>query len=343
MDTQELIEKLGALQHEGSTAFEACTRLEDAIQVKNRYLGRSGQVAELMKFLRDLDPDGKRLVGQASNACKDQIESAFAACVSTIEAAELAHRLQAERVDVTLPSRMPTLYGGHPVMTVLWELIDLFVALGFDVAEGPEIEDDFHNFEALNFPHDHPARDMQDTFMFPDGRLLRTHTSPVQVRTMLAYEPPIQVISPGRVYRCDSDITHSPVFHQIEALHLGPDVSMRDLIGTLTAFAEGYFGVGTKVRTRPSFFPFTEPSAEVDIGCVFCGQSGCRVCKHTGWIEILGCGMVDPNVLISGGIDPEKTQGYALGLGVERVAMLKYGVNDIRLFFENDLRFLRQF
>lgn len=343
METQELIEKLGVLQEEGATAFESCTRLEDAIQVKNRYLGRSGQVAELMKFLRDLDPDGKRQVGQASNACKDQIESAFSVCVARIEAAELAHRLETERVDVTLPSRMPTLYGGHPVITVLWELIDLFVALGFDVAEGPEIEDDFHNFEALNFPHDHPARDMQDTFMFPDGRLLRTHTSPVQVRTMLAYEPPIQVISPGRVYRCDSDITHSPVFHQIEALHLGPNVSMRDLIGTLTAFAEGYFGVGTKVRTRPSFFPFTEPSAEVDIGCVFCGQAGCRVCKHTGWIEILGCGMVDPNVLISGGIDPEKTQGYALGLGVERVAMLKYGVNDIRLFFENDLRFLRQF
>lgn len=343
MDTEALIEKLQDLGREGSEAFGACERLEDAIQIKNRYLGKSGQVAELMKHLRDLPPEGKRDVGQASNAAKQSIEAAFEGRVSEIKAAELARRLEEERVDVTLPGRAASVVGGHPVQTVMWELIDLFTDLGFDVAEGPEIEDDFHNFEALNFPADHPARDMQDTFMFPDGRLLRTHTSPVQVRTMLAYEPPIQVISPGRVYRCDSDITHSPVFHQIEALHLGPKVTMRDLIGTLTAFAEGYFGVGTKVRLRPSFFPFTEPSAEVDIGCVFCNQAGCRVCKQTGWIEILGCGMVDPNVLIAGGIDPETTQGYALGLGVERVAMLKYGVNDIRLFFENDLRFLKQF
>lgn len=343
MDTQSLIQKLTLLETEGIASFVDCKRMEDAIQTKNRFLGKSGQVADLMKYLRDLPPEGKRDVGQASNSCKQAIEKAYSDCVERIEAAELERRLIHERLDVTLPARRPFVFGGHPVSTVMWELIDLFMELGFDVAEGPEIEDDFHNFEALNFPADHPARDMQDTFMFPDGRLLRTHTSPVQIRTMLAYEPPIQVISPGRVYRCDSDITHSPVFHQIEALHLGPDITMRDLTGTLTAFAEGYFGTGTKVRVRPSFFPFTEPSAEVDIGCVFCQQAGCRVCKQTGWIEILGCGMVDPNVLIAGNIDPHTTRGYALGLGVERVAMLKYGVNDIRLFFENDLRFLRQF
>ncbi|MEZ4460043.1 MAG: phenylalanine--tRNA ligase subunit alpha [bacterium] len=335
--------QLQQLQAEGVEALAGVTRAEDAIQVKNRFLGRNGGVQELMKFLRDLPPEGKRDVGQVSNACKNAIEDAYRARMEAIEAAELTARLASERIDVTMPSRSLVQHGGHPIATIQWELIDLFTELGFEVADGPEIESDYYNFEALNFPHDHPARDMQDTFMLEDGHLLRTHTSPVQVRTMLSYDLPIMVISPGRVFRCDSDITHSPVFHQVEGLHIDENVTMRDLLGTLNAFAERYFGAGTKVRLRPSFFPFTEPSAEVDIGCVFCGQAGCRVCKHTGWIEILGCGMVDPNVLEEAGVDSTKYSGYAFGMGVERIAMLKLAVNDIRLFYENDIRFLRQF
>lgn len=343
MDTQQLIAQLNALQQEAVTALIDVDRIEDAIQVKNRYLGRSGGVQELMQYLRDLPPDGKRDVGQASNACKNAIEDAYRTRVDLLEALELQRKLDAERIDVTLPARSHIQHGGHPIATIQWELIDLFSELGFEVADGPEIETDYYNFEALNFPHDHPARDMQDTFMLEDGHVLRTHTSPVQIRTMLSYDLPIMVISPGRVFRCDSDITHSPVFHQVEGLHIAEGVTMRDLLGTLNAFAERYFGSGTQVRLRPSFFPFTEPSAEVDIGCVFCAQAGCRVCKGTGWIEILGCGMVDPNVLEEAGIDSTRYSGYAFGMGVERIAMLKLAVNDIRLFFENDLRFLRQF
>lgn len=343
MNTEELVARLATLEKEARAELSEVQRVEDAIQVKNRFIGRKGQIQEVMKYLRDLPNDGKREVGQASNRAKNAIEAGYEARVEAIEAKELARRLESERIDVTLPGRDLVKTGGHPLTTVERELTNLFADLGFEVADGPEIESDYYNFEMLNFPPDHPARDMQDTFMLEDGRLLRTHTSPVQVRTMLAYETPIQVISPGRVYRCDSDVTHSPVFHQIEGLHIDESITFADLKGTLFAFVKSYFGDGTPLRFRPSYFPFTEPSAEVDIGCIFCEGAGCRVCSHTGWLEILGCGMVDPNVLEAAEIDPSIYSGYAFGMGVERIAMLKLGINDIRLLFENDIRFLRQF
>lgn len=343
MNVEELVEKLSSMQEEALKALSVVERQEDAIQVKNRYLGRKGQVQDVMKFLRDLPNEGKRAVGQASNKTKQAIEGAYEERLEALQAAELAARLEREAIDVTLPGRPVRHTKGHPLQTVQNELTDIFLDMGFEVADGPEVEQDFYNFEALNFPPDHPARDMQDTFLTKDGRLLRTHTSPVQVRTMLAYEPPIRVISPGRVYRCDNDVTHSPVFHQIEGLLIDESVTFKDLKGTLTHFVHTFYGDDTPVRLRPSFFPFTEPSAEVDIGCIFCGGDGCRVCSHTGWLEILGCGMVDPNVLRDADIDPDRYSGFAFGMGVERIAMLKLGISDIRLFFENDLRFLEQF
>ena len=343
MRLSDLEQQLDALAQQAVVELAQAPTTEETILVKNRFLGKKGAVQELMKVLRELSAEDRPRAGQASNRCKEAIEAAFEGRLAALRAQELERRIRQETIDVTLPARPRGPGLGHPLKRVEQELIDVFLRMGFEVADGPELEEDFYNFEALNFPQDHPARDMQDTFMLRDGRLLRTHTSPVQVRTMLGYEPPIKVISPGRVYRVDSDITHSPVFHQIEALLVDEGVTFADLKGTLERFAQLYFGPGTPVRLRPSFFPFTEPSAEVDIGCVFCHQEGCRVCKHTGWLEILGCGMVDPNVLISSGIDPERYSGFALGLGVERVAMLKLGVDDIRLFYENDLRFLRQF
>lgn len=333
MDTEALKTKLADMQSEAVAALQEAERAEDAIQIKNRYLGRKGQMQEIMQLLRDLPPEGKREVGQASNGTKNAIEAAYEARTAALAQAELQRQLEAERQDVTLPPRPWGISDGHPVRIVEQDLIRIFSDMGYEVADGPEIEDDYYNFEALNFPHDHPARDMQDTFLLEDGRLLRTHTSPVQIRTMLAYGPPVRVISPGRVYRCDHDVTHSPVFHQIEGLLIDEGVTFRDLKGTLEHFLERCFGNDVKVRFRPSFFPFTEPSAEVDIGGVF-GDS---------WMEILGCGMVDPNVLEEVGIDPDRYSGFAFGLGVERVAMLRYGIPDIRLLFGNDLRFLEQF
>ncbi|RAL25420.1 phenylalanine--tRNA ligase subunit alpha [Lujinxingia litoralis] len=343
MNVEELSNKLEALASLAVAALAEAPRREDAIQIKNSYLGRKGQVQDLMKVLRDLAHEDRRLAGQASNACKQAIEGAFEARMRAIAEQELERKMREEAVDITLPARPLQASMGHPLRQIEQELIAIFEEMGFEVAEGPEIESDYFNFEALNFPPDHPARDMQDTFMLDDERLLRTHTSPVQVRTMQSYELPIRVISPGRVYRCDSDITHSPVFHQVEGLLVDEHVTFGDLKGTLQHFAERCFGEGTPIRLRPSFFPFTEPSAEVDVGCIFCRGEGCRVCSHSGWIEILGSGMIDPNVLSASGIDPQRYSGFAFGLGVERVAMLKLGVNDIRLFYENDLRFLEQF
>jgi phenylalanyl-tRNA synthetase alpha chain len=343
MDVSELETKLEQLTDKAVAELDNADRKEDTIQIKNRYLGRKGGVQELMKLIRELPNEDKPVAGQASNRAKGTIQSAYDDRIEAIERVELERRLADERIDVTLPARTPPVRGGHPLAEVEQELISIFTDMGFDVAEGPEVEEDFYNFEALNFPPDHPARDMQDTFVLEDGRLLRTHTSPVQIRTMLAYEPPVRVISPGRVYRCDADVTHSPVFHQVEGLLVDEDVTFADLKGTLKHFAERVYGPGTPLRFRPSYFPFTEPSAEVDIGCVFCEGAGCRVCGHTGWLEILGAGMVDPNVFEAVGIDAEKYTGFAFGMGVERIAMLKLGINDIRTFFENDLRFLRQF
>jgi phenylalanyl-tRNA synthetase alpha chain len=256
---------------------------------------------------------------------------------------ELERELAAGRVDVTQPGRGQQPGGLHPVSRARRRIEALFRNAGFSVEDGPEVEDDWHNFEALNIPADHPARAMHDTFYFPDGRLLRTHTSPVQVRAMLREKPPLRMIMPGRVYRCDSDVTHTPMFHQVEGLVVGEGVSLAHLRSVLHHFVEQFFEQRLGIRFRPSYFPFTEPSAEVDISCVFCSGKGCRVCKNTGWLEIAGCGMVHPNVLRNVGIDAERYTGYAFGMGIERLAMLRYGVNDLRLFFENDLRFLRQF
>ncbi len=333
MNVEELKSRLDQIGDEAVEALRGAERVEDAIQIKNRYVGRNGQMQDVMKFLRDLPPEGKKAIGQASNATKGKIEGAYESQLAAIQERELAARLERERMDVTLPARPYGVSQGHPIRVVERELIDLFADMGFEVADGPEIEEDYYNFEALNFPPNHPARDMQDTFLMEDGRVLRTHTSPVQIRTMLAYEPPIRVISPGRVYRVDHDDTHSPVFHQIEGLLIDENVTFRHLKGTLEHFLESFFGPDTRVRFRPSFFPFTEPSAEVDIGGVF----------GDGWMEILGCGMVDPNVLEEVGIDPDRYSGFAFGLGVERIAMLRYQVPDIRFLFGSDLRFLRQF
>ncbi len=343
MNVEELEKRLAQLADTAVAELGETTEREEAIQVKNRYLGRTGSVQQLMPVMREISNEEKPRAGRAINQRKNQIEEAFEDKLDELAQLELKRRMREESVDITLPGRRPDVGLGHPLRQVERELISIFDELGFEVAEGPEIETDYYNFEALNFPPDHPARDMQDTFVLTDDRLLRTHTSPVQVRTMKAYDLPIRIISPGRVYRCDSDLTHSPVFHQVEGLLVDVGVSMADLKGILTAFAQRCFGEGTQIRFRPSFFPFTEPSAEVDVECIFCDGEGCRVCSDTGWLEVLGAGMVDPNVFKACGIDADTYTGFAFGLGVERIAMLKQGISDIRRFFENDQRFLEQF
>ena len=313
----------------------------DAVRVK--YLGRKGLLTERLKSLGTLSPDKRPQRGKDINTATASLKLKISARKGELEAAEQQLRLGSEAVDVTLPGRGQHTGGYHPVTRTLHRLEALFVAMGFAVAEGPEIEDDFHNFEALNIPADHPARAMHDTFYIDRHHLLRTHTSPVQIRYMESHQPPLRIIAPGRVYRCDSDVTHTPMFTQIEGLLIDEGVSFADLKGVLTEFLQRFFEKDLAVRLRPSFFPFTEPSAEVDINCVICGGDGCRVCKQTGWLEVLGCGMVHPAVFQHVGIDPERYTGFAFGLGVERLTMMRYGINDLRLFFENDLRFLRQF
>lgn len=317
---------------------------EDALQeLRIKYLGKKGELTSVMKGLGTLSPEERPLVGQVVNKVKSELESKIDSAAIQIREAGRAEKLRLERVDVTLPGRRLPAGTRHPITLVTEEISSIFAGLGFQVAEGPEIEHDFYNFEALNFPKDHPARDMQDTFFISDSLLLRTHTSPVQVRTMLKQPPPVRIIAPGTVYRCDSDATHSPMFHQIEGLMVDKGVTFGDLKGILTNFINELFGKGTGVRLRPSFFPFTEPSAEVDIACVICKGKGCRVCKNTGWLEILGAGMVDPEVYRHVNYDAEVYTGFAFGMGIERIAMLKYGISDMRLLFENDLRFLKQF
>jgi phenylalanyl-tRNA synthetase alpha chain len=317
---------------------------ETALQdIRVRFLGRKGELTGLMKGLGALSAAERPVVGQLVNTIKDEIESRLADALTQAREQEIQQRLQSERIDVTLPGRRLTCGTKHPITLVIEEVCDIFAGLGFSVAEGPEIEHDWYNFEALNFPPEHPARDMQDTFFVENNLLLRTHTSPVQIRTMLKQKPPVRIIAPGTVYRCDSDATHSPMFHQIEGLMVDKGVTFGDLKGMLTIFTNQLFGQKTGVRLRPSFFPFTEPSAEVDIACVICGGKGCRVCKQSGWLEILGAGMVDPEVYRHVNYDAEEISGFAFGMGIERIAMLKYGINDMRLLFENDVRFLRQF
>jgi phenylalanyl-tRNA synthetase alpha chain len=336
-------EQLAALEQSATQAAADAASEFDLQQVKARFLGRKGELTAIMKAMATLPPEQRPVFGAQANAVKERLEVLFEARLAGLRDAELERRLVAERIDVTLPGRRLRRGSKHPLSQVTEEIVAIFAGLGFGVAEGPEVERDFYNFEALNMPRDHPARDMQDTFYISDDVVLRTHTSPVQVRTMLNQAPPVRVIAPGTVYRRDSDITHSPMFHQIEGFLVDRQVSFGDLKGILTTFINAYFGAGTGVRFRPSFFPFTEPSAEVDIQCVICGGSGCRVCKQSGWLEILGSGMIDPEVFRAVGYDPELYTGFAFGMGIERIAMLKYGVNDLRLFYENDLRFLRQF
>jgi phenylalanyl-tRNA synthetase alpha chain len=317
---------------------------QDLEQVRVKYLGKKGVLTQLLRSMPSLPPAERPVIGREANEAKAEIEAALAERLATVEQADRRARLAADRVDLTLPGRRVVPGARHPLSLVLDEIIDVFVGLGFEVADGPEVESDYYNFEALNIPKDHPARDMQDTFYVSEDVLLRTHTSPVQIRTMLRRKPPVRIIVPGRVYRRDAlDQTHSPVFHQVEGLAVDRDISMGDLRGTLELFARELFGRDSRIRFRPSFFPFTEPSAEVDVLCFGCKGAGCRICKASGWLEILGSGMVHPQVLHTVGYDPEEVTGWAFGMGVERVAMLRYGIDDIRLFYENDVRFLTQF
>ena len=317
--------------------------LADLEALKVEFFGKKGAITAQLKSLGALAPDARREAGARINAVRDEIGQLLTERQLELEKADLARRLAEGRIDVTQPGRGQQPGGLHPLTRARRRIESLFRSAGFSVEDGPEIEDDWHNFEALNIPANHPARAMHDTFYFPDGRLLRTHTSPVQVRAMLREKPPLRMIMPGRVYRCDSDMTHTPMFHQLEGLVVDEGVSLAHLKSVLHEFVELFFERRLGIRFRPSYFPFTEPSAEVDIECVFCGGQGCRVCKGTGWLEIAGCGMVHPNVLRNVGIDPERYTGYAFGMGFERLAMLRYNVNDIRLYFENDLRFLRRF
>jgi phenylalanyl-tRNA synthetase alpha chain len=312
-------------------------------QVRVQYLGKKGEISALLKNLGGLSAEERPRAGALINEARDRVQDALEARRDLLLKAALAQKLATEAVDVTLPGRNGTVGGLHPVTRTIERISRYFGSAGFVVAEGPEVEDDWHNFEALNIPATHPARAMHDTFYFDAQTLLRTHTSPVQVRVMESGAPPFRVIAPGRVYRCDSDVTHTPMFHQVEGLLIDRTSTFADLRGLLADFLRHFFEADLKVRLRPSYFPFTEPSAEVDVQCMICGGPGCRVCKHTGWLEVLGCGMVHPRVLESCNVDPEIFSGFAFGMGVERLAMLRYRVNDLRLFFENDMRFLAQF
>jgi phenylalanyl-tRNA synthetase alpha chain len=324
-------------------AIAAATELNQLDQVRVDYLGKKGFFTLQMKELGSLDPEQRRTVGQVINTAKNEFQQQLELKKTALETAALEQRLANESVDVTLPGRGQAVAGLHPVTLTLRRINKIFASVGFNAVEGPEIEDDYHNFGALNIPAHHPARAMHDTFYFDAHTVLRTHTSPVQIRVMESEKPPLKVIAPGRVYRCDSDLTHSPMFHQVEGFLVDTDVSFSDLKGVIYEFLRAFFEKDIQVRFRPSYFPFTEPSAEVDIECVICGGEGCRVCSHTGWLEVMGCGMIHPEVFKSVGIDNEQYSGFAFGMGVERLAMLRYGINDLRLFFENDLKFLQQF
>ena len=342
----EAIDRVGKLSEAGLRALSEAMTESDLLDVKGRYFGKKGAISEILSSIASLSVEERKRVGGAANKARTALEAAFESRLAEIREKDRIAREGAETIDVTLPGRALAAGHRHPISRTMAEIISIFQRLGFSVRGGPEIEKDYYNFEALNIPKDHPARDMQDTFYvdWPEGDLvLRTHTSPIQIRTMEGMRPPVRVIAPGTVYRCDSDITHSPMFHQVEGFAVDTNITMSDLKGLLTEFCRMMFGEDLPLRFRPSYFPFTEPSAEVDIRCVICGGSGCRVCKNSGWLEILGCGMIDPAVFGFVGYDPERHTGFAFGMGVERIAMLRHGVNDIRLFFENDIRFLSQF
>ncbi len=336
-------EKLEEIKLEAERELKTVSDEITLQNIKAKFLGRKGVITEFLKRMPEVPEPERPVMGQLINEAKNFIESLFDKRFEEIKEEKKNLVLLEERVDITLPGRGIRLGGKHPITQVMEEIISIFERMGFEVAEGPEVELDYYNFEALNIPKDHPARDMQDTFYVSDEIVLRTHTSPVQIRVMEKQKPPVKIIAPGKVYRRDSDVSHTPMFHQVEGLLVDERITFGDLKGVLTEFVRLIFGANLRVRFRPSFFPFTEPSAEVDIECVICGGKGCRVCKNSGWLEILGCGMVDPEVFKGVGYDPERYTGFAFGMGVERITMLKFGINDIRLFFENDIRFLKQF
>jgi phenylalanyl-tRNA synthetase alpha chain len=332
-----------ALTRRALAEIAACGDVAALEEVRVRWLGKKGTFTEQLKSLGQLPVAQRPPAGARINEAKEAVQAAIDARRAELERADVERQLLAGRIDITLPGRGEEPGGLHPVTQARLRIETLFRRAGFEVAAGPEIEDDFHNFGALNIPPNHPARAMHDTFYFPDGRLLRTHTSPVQIRALRERGAPLAIIAPGRVYRCDSDMTHSPMFHQLEGLVVDENISFANMKAVLHGFLQAFFERDLAMRLRPSFFPFTEPSAEVDMSCVFCDGRGCRTCKNTGWLEISGCGMVHPNVLRASGVDAERYTGYAFGAGIDRLAMLRYGVNDLRLFFENDLRFLQQF
>ena len=334
---------LAALLQQALDEVAASDTLAALAEVRVRWLGKKGRFTEQLKALGALPASERPAAGACINEAKQQFIETIDAAQVSLERAAIEAELSAGRIDVSLPGRRPGEGTVHPVTRARLRIESIFTQSGFEVATGPEIEDEFHNFEALNIPADHPARAMHDTFYFPDGRLLRTHTSPVQIRELRKGRLPLAMIMPGRVYRCDYDMTHTPMFHQVEGLVVDENVSFAHLKATLQGFLQAFFERDLRMRLRPSYFPFTEPSAEVDMSCVFCDGQGCRVCKHTGWLEVAGCGMVHPNVFAAAGVDAERWTGYAFGMGIERLAMLRYGVNDLRLFFDSDLRFLRQF
>ena len=338
-----MLEELEKIEKETVASLLDAKTEKEISEIRVRSLGRKGSVTQLLKCLGTLSEIDRREIGRRANQIKEDLETRVEEVLLQIRERERKEVLEKEKVDVTLPGRRIPLGKKHPITQILEEIIDIFSRLGFEVVEGPEVELDYYNFEALNIPKGHPAREMQATFFISDDVVLRTHTSPVQVRTMEKKRPPVRMICPGAVYRCDSDPTHSPMFHQVEGLLVDKGITFADLKGVLTVFVHQMFGERTKLRFRPSFFPFTEPSAEIDIECFICGGGGCGVCSNTGWLEILGSGMVDPAVYKFVNYDPEEVAGFAFGMGIERIAMLKFGINDIRLFFTNDLRFLKQF
>ncbi|HUR71472.1 MAG TPA: phenylalanine--tRNA ligase subunit alpha [Candidatus Limnocylindrales bacterium] len=345
-----MTDSLEALRGEVLERIQQANSGKELEQLRVETLGRSGSITLLLRGLKDLPAEERPRMGERLNQLRRALEEELDARLDSVNRQAKSRALAEEQIDITLPGTRFKRGHIHPLTLVIDEIIDIFYGMGFEIARGPDIEDDYHNFEALNIPKDHPARDMQDTFFVPGGNLLRTHTSPVQIRTMESRKPPLQIIVPGAVYRHDDDATHSPMFHQVEGFMVDKNISFSDLKGVLTHVLREIFDRDAGVRFRPSFFPFTEPSAEIDIQCVICGGGGtlrsgqvCRVCKASGWLEILGAGMIDPAVFNAVGYDPEEFTGFAFGMGVERIAMLKYGVDDIRLFFQNDLRFLRQF
>lgn len=345
MSIKELLDQLETLRGEVREHLEKTYSEKELNEFKTNFLGKKGKLSLIMKEMGKLSQEERPLLGENANKVREYIVSAIEEKMKLYKAEVLREKLEKETIDVTLPGRARKKGGIHPLTLVVDDAVAIFTSLGFEVAEGPEIESDYYNFQALNLAKDHPARDMQDTFYIDENIVLRSQTSPVQIRTMekKGGEVPVKIICPGRVYRKDDDATHSPMFHQIEGLLISEDITMADLKGTLLHFVREIFEKDVDLRLRPSYFPFTEPSVEVDISCVSCGGQGCRVCSHTGWLEILGAGMVHPNVLRAGGYDPDKVQGFAFGMGVERIAMLKYGISDLRLLFANDIRTLEQF